>query len=218
MGVLSPEINMNVFFLLLVVTIFGPLSEFSFESNQGNTAFSKTLTLQDPKDFIIDASGGKVYGKVTGKFDLNNYEFIKFRDGRNNDYKYYPDDILGFGLENGRYFLSEKLPGIESKVFFQVIFSGKFDLLSYRGRYFIDNGERKIELKSSYESEDIEGRKVKRYNQKPYSGVLNSLMTGNCGTEMYSLIVSIKFSEKDFISIMEKFHECEGIPYQTHVE
>jgi hypothetical protein len=176
------------------------------------------LSKAQGNDYIINNSGEKIYGEILRNFDFNNYETIRFRTGTNEEIAYSPKDIEGFGLGNGRFFLSLELPELEEKVFAQIIFSGKINLISYKSRYFIETSDQIIELKSSFKTIDESGRHVKNTNRKPYLGILNLVMAGNCGTELKSSIVLTGFNDQDFISILQKYHICENLPYQIHIE
>jgi hypothetical protein len=177
-----------------------------------------SLSKAQGNDYIINNSGEKIYGEIHRTFDFNNYETIRFRKGTNEEIAYSPKDIEGFGLENGRYFLSLDLPELEEKVFAQIIFSGKLNLISYKSRYFIETSDQIIELKSTYNTIDGFGRQVKNTNRKPYLGILNLVMAGYCGTELKSSIILTGFNEQDFIAIFQKYHLCEDLPYVIHVE
>lgn len=176
------------------------------------------LSKAQGNDYIINNSGERIYGEILRDFDFNDSETIKFSLGTKEKKSYSPNDIEGFGLENGRYFLSMELPEVNGKVFAQIIFSGKLSLISYKTRYFIDAGNQIIELKHSYKTIDEFGNQVRKTNRKPYLGILNFVMSGNCGTQLQSSLVLTGYNEQDFIAIFQKYHLCEDLPYEIHVE
>ncbi|MBB6324656.1 hypothetical protein FHS59_000271 [Algoriphagus iocasae] len=166
-----------------------------------------------PSDFILDSSGNKVFGRVIRSFDFSDYEVIEFeKDGKITTYA--PDQIQGFGLDNGRFFLSKLLPDSDDFQFAQILFSGKYQLLERKNKFFVDSGLEIIELKI-IPRENYTGKKK---FVKLYISTLKFLMTGRCGLELAPKIERADLEEQDLIQIFIEFHECEDYPYVVHVD
>lgn len=164
-------------------------------------------------DYIIEKNGEKVFGRIHRSFDFSDYDEIEFeKDGKSRTYS--PEQIKGFGLDNGRYFLSTKLPETNESEFVQVLFSGRYQLLERRNTFYVDNGREIIELK-------VVQRKNQNGNEtflKLYISTLKFLFTGRCGLELAPKIERTRLEEQDLIEVFIQFHECEKLAYKVHVD
>ncbi|MFT4857819.1 MAG: hypothetical protein ACI9UV_001478 [Algoriphagus sp.] len=129
---------------------------------------------------------------------------------------YDPKDLKAFGLENSRFFITKSVPGEEGSRFVQILVSGALQLNFYNNRYFLDNGTELLELIAFYTQGQIEGNKIKRY-VKAYISTLKIQMAGTCGTKLNDQIEKTKMEELDFVRLFEAYHECNGLPYTSHI-
>jgi hypothetical protein len=171
------------------------------------------------QDYIINKEGHKIYGTIKKSFDFNKAKFIPFITEEGEKTRYYPDDIEGFGLVNGRKFKSRILPEEEEEepVFHQIIINGKVSLLSYKNRFFIENEDYFLELNIVSETKDAEGNLV-RAKDREYMGRLSYMLYGPCGDVLQEKIATTNLSEKELISTFKVYYECEQIPYALNVE
>jgi hypothetical protein len=167
------------------------------------------------EDFIVMPSGVKIFGKIQNKYDEATYQSLVFMaDGQTSTY--YPKDLKAFGLANSRFFMTKTVPGeVESK-FVQILVSGELQLNFYNNRYFMDNGTELLELKAFYTLGQIDGNKLKRY-VKAYISTLKIQMAGTCGTKLNDQIEKSKMEELDFVKLFEAYHQCNGLPYTSHI-
>jgi len=167
------------------------------------------------EDFIVMPSGVKIFGKIQNKYDEATYQSLVFMvDGQTSTY--YPKDLKAFGLANSRFFMTKTVPGeVESK-FVQILVSGELQLNFYNNRYFMDNGTKLLELKAFYTLGQIDGNKLKRY-VKAYISTLKIQMAGTCGTKLNDQIEKSKMEELDFVKLFEAYHQCNGLPYTSHI-
>lgn len=179
-------------------------------------AFS-TLAQENKKDYVILQSGLKVSGQIVRSFDHQHYNSVKFISLLGEENTYLPSQIAGFGLDNGRLFYSVSLPGETVKVFAQQLLTGTLSLLGHKGQYYIDNGRDITYLEAKYQETNVSGKTIVSF-RKPYIGTLNILMAGECGAKLGSAISTTQYSEQSLIDILVKYHLCEGIPYEVHVE
>src|SRR5690606_41092794 len=116
-----------------------------------------------------------------------------------------PQDISGYGLSNGRVFVSRTLPKGDDPVFLQLLLRGKISLYSYNSRYFVENGKDYAELLSKYDNRRVEGRIVTTF-KRPYIGVLSYMMSGPCAPELQQKLARVSNSEGGFDKILMLYH------------
>lgn len=174
------------------------------------------LAQETKKDYIIHFSGDKTPGTIIRSHDFVQSSSIRFVDGSGETHGFTPAQIEGFELENGRYFVSRVLPDVKEKVFAQVIFSGRFNLLLYVDKYYIENPLEILELKS-IPLVTVDEREVDRVNTS-YIRVLSDHMAGYCGSKLKLDIIETRLLEEDLVRILTKYHKCEGLSYTLYVE
>ncbi|WP_339717528.1 hypothetical protein [Cyclobacterium amurskyense] len=171
------------------------------------------------QDYIINQEGHKIYGTIKKSFDFNTITYIPFVSNEGVKTKYYPDDIQGFGLSNGRKFMSRYIPDKEEDgmVFFQIIIKGKVNLLSYKNQYYIENEDYFLELHMVSEKKDLKGNLI-RAKDREYMGYLSYMLFGPCGNRLQEKIASTNLSEHELISTFKLYYDCEQEPYELNVK
>ena len=165
-------------------------------------------------EFVVLKNGAQLQGRVLREYDFSDYEKIEFQS--NGGVKtFYPSDIAYFQLENGRKFESILLPEKEEVHFVQVLLTGQFRLLQYRGEFYVDTGVGIDRLKVMYRERSGDGKKVL---VKFYISQLKIMMAGSCGILLTNQIDRSRLEEQDLINIMVDYHNCEKIPYQVHIK
>jgi len=167
-------------------------------------------------DFIITKNGTKLFGVIQRNFDYTEYDKVIF-EASNGGNTYLPAELKAFGLDNGQFFMSKRLPDSSELEFVQILFSGNLQLDYKKGKYYIDNGLEIQELRAYYEDITVDGEKRRR-SIKLYISILKILTSGTCGFEMQDLIEKSRLDEQDFIRILTQYHECEELPYKLHIE
>lgn len=167
-------------------------------------------------DFIVTKEGTKLFGAILRTAELTDYSKVDFAY-QGNTSSYLPTDLQAFGLTDGHFFLSKKLPDASELEFVQVLFSGKLQLDYRRGNYYIDNGVEIQQLKEYSQDISVDGEKRSRLI-KLYVSTLKVLTAGDCGLELNGLIEKSNLEEQDFIKILTQYHECEGLPYKLYVD
>lgn len=198
--------------------VFFMLITFSINAQTMNFSQEKWSILPDgssqPSDFVILASGEKIFGNILRDYDLANYDQVVLEKNGSKSV-YLPHQLQGFGLANGQLFYSKVLPDNQEPIFLQVLLSGQLELTRYRSRYFIEAGNRFEELKNTYR-EGVLGRDQVR-TVKPYLVTLKSFLSGPCGIELYPKVDRLPFSEQALLSLVEEYLACTKDPYQTHL-
>jgi hypothetical protein len=170
------------------------------------------------QDYIVNKEGHKIYGTIKKSFDFNHIKSVPFISTEGVKTNYYPEEIQGFGLENGRKFKSKLIPENEEDglVFFQIILSGNVSLLSYKNRYFIENEEYFLELHKISEKRDQNGN-LTSSKDREYMGYLNYMLYGPCGNRIQEKISSTNLTEHELISTFILYYECVQKPYELNV-
>jgi len=170
-------------------------------------------------DYIITLDGTKSFGKINRSFDFNQATSISFVDFYGKTIQLFPEDLVAFGLSNGRTFESRPLPGNEDGklVFVQLIIRGRVNLLSYNNRFFVENDKEILELTNTATPREVGGNVVMT-RRKKYIGILNYMLFGPCGMDLQDKIAKTGFSEGSFINIILMYHHCGQYPYELLVE
>lgn len=173
-------------------------------------------TTGNPSDFIITQDGSKFFGVIKRQFDYPDYDEIDF-EFSGNVKTYLPADLKAFGLDNGRFFMSKRLPNTPELEFVQILLSGKEQLDLWEGKFFLDNGH-EIQPLNIVRKTDTSGGTKRIRKIKIYISFLKNATLGKCGDDLKYLIETADIKESDFIEILEKYHICEGLPYKIHVD
>ncbi len=177
------------------------------------------LGQESSRDYVITKEGVRIEGTIPRSFDFKMTNSITFVDDKGIESRFYPNDLLGFGLSNGRIFESRHLPEKEdgSLHFFQVLLRGKVSLYAFKDRFFIENEKEFLELLNTFSSKDIKGNVVMT-KRAQYLGILNYMLYGPCGVQLQEKIARTNFFESGFIKLVMLYHQCEALPYELLVE
>ena len=131
------------------------------------------------QDYILNKEGHKIYGSIKKSFDFNHIKSVPFITEEGEKSNYSPEEIKGFGLANGRVFISDYLPEQQEEglVFYQVLIKGKVNLLSHKNRYFIENNDHLLELNKVSEARDREGKLVRAEDREYMAFKLYAIWT-----------------------------------------
>nr|WP_139235892.1 porin family protein [Algoriphagus locisalis] len=101
--------------------------------------------------------------------------------------------------------------------FVQILFSGKLQLDFRKGKYYLDNGKQIQQLRVVKKTLSV-GVMSNTRRIKVHSAILKNATLGKCQEELKYLIENADVKENDFIEILEKYHNCEGLPYKIHLD
>ncbi|MFC5192646.1 hypothetical protein ACFPIK_12790 [Algoriphagus aquatilis] len=168
------------------------------------------------QDFIVLPSGQQVFGTVVRNYNYADFEELVFsKDGVVSTYL--PQQIQGFGLDNGQIFLSKPLPGNSEPVFLQILVSGPIQLGEYKGGYFLDNGKEYMKLEAYYGEVEKNGPLYKKYI-RPFRGTLKQFLVGDCGVALFTDIDRAPYNDQALINLMKSYFDCAQVRYQVHIE
>ncbi len=197
------------FFIFVTMELSAQTNNFShpkWSHFPGETATSS--------DFVILASGEKIFGSIARDYNLANYDEVVFEENGSKRV-FFPRDLEGFGLKNGQLFFSKALPDSSGPVFLQVLISGDLELTKYRGRYFLSNKDRFEELKNTFQV--MVNEKSRQRTIRPYIATLKSFLIGECGIERYPKIDRLPFSDQPLITMVQDYLSCTQQDFQTHL-
>ena len=184
----------------------------------GIVLWSNSIFAQSLKDYILTASGDKIYGEVDRNYDFNRYQSVKFKSNDGTTRNFSASELKEFKLSNGRYFRSMQIGQSGENQFVQVLVSGKYTLLAGGKKYFVDHGDSLYMLEAKYITKEYEDKKVNVHDKRPYQGVLIKLMPEEYKLKLTALVNRTNYDEEQLIYYIKELHLCEGELYEVHVE
>ncbi len=169
--------------------------------------------------YIIKNSGDTIFGSIDNRDSKSNTKQCFFRkDSLSESTVYEPQDIAGYRIIDGKYFVSKNIPdgGSTRKLFLEFLIHGKVDVFHYEDReshFFLGKGGKLYELKNTTSIVDIDSNytqinksDVVRYelDKKEYIGLLNYLMQD---ANLRPLINNTRLNSESLISLAKKYHD-----------
>jgi hypothetical protein len=165
------------------------------------------------KGYIIKQDRDTVKGLINYS-GHSNYRYCQFKDPINQDkIKYTPDNILGYGFLNDKYFESHKILNEDQSsefVFLEVVIKGLVSLYKYDKIFYIEKGDTSFykisneTIKSSVDGQEMATPSVR------YIGLLNLLLS-DC-VEIRSKIPATSLSERSLTELIERYNKCMNAP------
>lgn len=164
------------------------------------TAFESKLYAQlNYKDgFVIKQNKDTLQGQVGVKKLDQTYNICYFKQaGSGKLSKYSPEEILAFGVNDGLFFISISMDGLNEKaVFGQVLVRGKASLLKNGETYFAYIDDKMIPLTGEYKKKLLELMK-------------------DCASAEYEVLLAKK-EDASLSRLFENYNECIGFASQTY--
>jgi len=177
---------------------------------------SSILPSDYKKDFIVLASGEQVFGTIVRNYNYADFDEVSF-EMAGKVTNYLPQEIQGFGLDNGQVFLSKPLPGTVEPVFVQILVSGPIQLGEFKGAYFLDNGKDYEKLEAYFPDIERNGPAYKKIS-RPYKGTLKRFLSGDCGVALYPSVDRASYNDQVLIRILSAYFQCNQEDFQVHIE
>jgi hypothetical protein len=165
------------------------------------------------KGYIIKQDRDTVFGLINYSGN-SNYRYCQFKDSMNQGkIKYTPDNIIGYGFLNDKYFESHKIVNDDQTsefVFLEVVIKGLVSLYKYDKIFYIEKGDTSF-YKISNETiiSTIDGQEMATSSVR-YIGLLNLLLS-DC-IEIRSRISATSLSERSLTDLIEKYNKCVNAP------
>lgn len=184
-------------------------------------AYMNIIKAQDnyQKGYIITNELDTLYGEINNKAYSINAKKCEFKENTNKKATvYYPNDILGYRFENGKYYLSKNvnLKGKDTILFLEYLIDGELDVYflqskNQQNHYYVSKGNE--ELKELIYKTEIISKNGKSYEKEHfyYVGVLK-YFTSDCSSLENEIETIKKPTHKKLIKFSEKYHNmvCKG--------
>ncbi|MCE2733233.1 MAG: PorT family protein [Flammeovirgaceae bacterium] len=196
----------NRFFTFFIITFL------SYFSSYSQSDFRNGFILLQKRDTI--------YGLMNYRENKSIYSFCEFKkigSEKLNDYK--PNDIVGFGFLNDKYFESQQitLPDYRTEqVFVEVIIRGKISLYKYKDFFFIATETSDLQLLENSTKEVYVGetKMAKKTNQ--YISILNIYLT-DCESVKNKIPLTL-YNEKSLTNLIYDYNLCSGKEFKVFKE
>ena len=153
--------------------------------------------------FIITLESDTIQGQVDYRANSKNYASCIFQSAQGVS-EYYPNQILGFGYINDKFFSSQI---IESS-FVEVLVRGEISLYKSRDMYHVKKDTLLYDLVSTVEKAEID-RQVGMREKSRWRGILSYLVS-DCLKNSNSLTADIKLDEEALTQFVVKYNKCSG--------
>lgn len=153
--------------------------------------------------FIITLEQDTIIGQVDYRSNSNNYKSCIFK-GEQEESVYYPDEILGFGYDHDKFFLSQIVEGS----FVEVLVLGEISLFKSTNEFHLKKDTSVYTVKSFYEEVKINGKVFKTENTN-WKGIVSYLMS-DCISNLNSILSKLRLEEKSLTELVVKYNECKG--------
>ena len=156
--------------------------------------------------FIITNEYDTIQGSVNYRSNLSNYKSCLFKNEQG-ETEYLPNQILGFGYSNDKYFISSIL----ENTFVEVLVLGEIDLYKSLNKYHLKKGDKIYHLESEMRIESINGVLAER-DASRWRGIIGFLVS-DCLVEINEVIKNLKFQERSISQIIIEYNKCNGTPF-----
>ncbi len=153
--------------------------------------------------FIITLENDTIPGQVAYRSNLKNYESCLFKEDQTAS-EYYPNDIIGFGYDDDKFYSSQIIEGS----FVEVLVVGDLSLFRSREKYHIKKGTSLHDLESIVERVEIGGR-VRLKESTNWKGTLTYLIS-DCLKNPSGITAKMRFDEKNLTQLTIKYNKCRG--------
>ncbi len=159
--------------------------------------------------YIILTKGDTIYGQIQNRDSKSNAQKCVFKISEDQKTKdYHPEDLIGYRINGGKYFVSRSVPMINegNPLFFEFLIKGKvkvYHVMELSSRYFIEKDGDIHELLNSEIKIKSDGKTYTK-SKKEYIGILNYLFSD----ASVDLKVETKnLDTKSIIEVSKKYHE-----------
>jgi len=159
--------------------------------------------------YIITVKNDTLQGQVDYRSNLKNYESCIFKSEKGIT-EYYPNQILGFGYLNDKFFSSQITEGS----FVEVLIVGQMSLYKSKDKYLVKKDSLLIDLHSNIQKIIIDG-KMAAVEKSRWRGNLSYLLS-DCLKNSSSLTSNIILKEKNLAKLIIKYNSCKGSEYKEY--
>ncbi len=163
------------------------------------------------KGYIITNKKDTLPGLIDYRESYKKFTLCDFKPSKNSDIvTYFPNQIQGYGFQNGAYFESKGMPTVNNtieKVFIEVLVRGKATLYKLKGTFFLRKNDSILHKLDNKRQAVISanGKKTTK-NAKRYIGVLKYLLA-DCSS-VKGKVERTLYGEKSLTRLIEKYNSC----------
>jgi hypothetical protein len=165
--------------------------------------------------FIINPEEDTIHGYINdhGK-NSRYYKECVFKDTSGNISEYTPDEIKGYKIEDGRYFLAKKVEKdtTTKSVFLEFLLDGIMNVYQYRKPnkkvYYIEKDNKLVKLENEMKTKYFADGTVNKVPTKKYTGILKALIEE---PDLYDDIDNMRLETKPLVGLVQNYHNrvCE---------
>ncbi|MFP4090166.1 MAG: hypothetical protein ACLFT3_07650 [Cyclobacteriaceae bacterium] len=176
-------------------------------------SYSVAFAQTDYKDgFIITLQNDTIYGQIDDQFNTTNYRKCNFKTGQGVR-EYFPEEILGFGYADDRYFTS----GIREGFFVEVLVKGTLSLYRFKDIFYLKEEDGQIhELSSENVKKQVDGLEVIKKDDR-WKRVV-AYVVSDCLQEADQMLANRPLKERSLTSLIISYNECKGVEYEIYKE
>ncbi|MFC2186366.1 hypothetical protein ACFCT7_03535 [Fulvivirgaceae bacterium LMO-SS25] len=171
--------------------------------------FSNSLYSQNDyrSGFIVTNEYDTIEGSINYRSNLSNYQSCQFKNEQG-ETEYLPNQIMGFGYFNDKFFTS----GILDSTFVEVLVLGEINLYKSLNKYHLKKDDEIYHLETEIKIGRINGVLAERDASK-WRGILGFLVS-DCLVGINEIIKNLKFQERSISEIVVKYNKCSGSPFK----
>ncbi len=154
--------------------------------------------------FIITFEKDTIVGQVDYRSDKKNYNSCIFK-AEHEEREYYPNEILGFGYYDDKFFLSQIVEGS----FVEVLVSGEMSLFKSLDKYHLKKDGNVYNLELFFEEVKKDGT-VHLIENTRWRGILSYLIS-DCMSDHRSIASNLKTKERSLIELVVTYNKCKGL-------
>ena len=156
--------------------------------------------------FIITLENDTIAGQVEYRSNFKNYQSCIFKSDRGQT-EYYPNQIVGFGYNNDKFYSSQIIEGS----FVEVLVVGVASLYRLREKFYVKKDTSISILESATEEVEVDGVMIARENSR-WKGIL-AYTISDCIQNTSVLTSNIDLKEKSLTRIIVKYNLCKGAEF-----
>ncbi|WP_185154523.1 outer membrane beta-barrel protein [Fulvivirga sp. M361] len=158
---------------------------------------------------MITLENDTIQGQLDYRSNSKNYESCIFK-GEQGRTEYYPNQILGFGYNNDKFFSAQRI----KDSFVEVLVIGEISLYRSRGKYHIMKDTSFFDLESIIEKVEINGKIGTKENNR-WRGITSYLIS-DCLSNSNSIVSKLSLDEKNLTRLIVKYNKCRGAEYTEY--
>jgi hypothetical protein len=163
--------------------------------------------------YIITLENDTIQGQIEYRSNSKQFKSCRFKNGQM-DREFFPDELIGFGFDNGGYFTSQ----IISNQFVEALVVGKISLFKSEFKFHVKKDSLIYDLESVKEYVYVDGRRGVKDDNK-WRGVTASLIS-DCLQNSNEIISRIILTDRSLTNLVLAYNNCSGkeyVEYKTDI-